>query len=198
MTAVAGSRTTRASCGVRGIAGGVVTGVSHCSRSVPLPDGLVSDGMLGSGAPEPVTPSEDSLLALRETPDLPDPHLQPPTVAESGDPFAAVRVVHLVARLPRGTRVRVRDIVDALNAEYVDWSFSRTVVIDVILQLQANWMADYRNVEGIVLGEDETGPTLTVEDTSRVDPWIVRQVERLASTCRERLRVFAIEEGATP
>jgi hypothetical protein len=37
-----------------------------------------------------------------------------------------------------------------------------------------------------------------IEDSSRVDPWIVRQVERLADECRQRLRAFAVEEGAIP
>ena len=138
------------------------------------------------------------MLALRDTPGLPDPNLQPPTIAEAGDPFASVRIVHLLARIPRGQPVRLRDIVDRLNAEYLGWSFSRPVVADAVLQLQANWMTDYRNAEGIVLGEDETGATVTVEDTSRVDPWIVRQVERLAGACREQLRAFAVEDGAIP
>jgi hypothetical protein len=71
-------------------------------------------------------------------------------------------------------------------------------VIDAILQLRANWIADYRTHEGIVLGEDSAGPTVTVEDSARVDPWIVRQTDRLAGECRERLRAFAIEEGAIP
>lgn len=138
------------------------------------------------------------MILLRETPDLPEPTLQPPTIAESGDPFAALRVVHLLARIPRGTPVRLRDLVDRLNAEYVDWSFSRPVVVDAILQLQSNWMSDYRTVDGIHIEEDPTGATLTIEDTSRVDPWIRRQVERLAGECRERLRAFAIDEGAIP
>ncbi len=138
------------------------------------------------------------MLELRDLPGLPDPAIEPPKVAESGDPFAALRVVHLLARMPRGEAVRVRDLVDRLNALYVDWAFSRRVVLDTIIQLQANWMADYRNAEGILLGEDETGPTLTVEDTTRVDPWIARQVGRLAGLCRDRLRAFAIEEGAIP
>jgi hypothetical protein len=138
------------------------------------------------------------VIALRETPDLPSPTLQPPTIAETGDPFAALRVVHLLARISRGTPVRVRDLVDRLNAEYVDWSFSRPVVVDAILQLQSNWMSDYRTVEGILVAEDATGPTVTVEESSRVDPWIRRQVDRLAAECRERLRAFAIDEGAIP
>ncbi len=138
------------------------------------------------------------MLSLRELPELADPNIQPPTIAESGDPFAALRVTHLLARIPRGQPVRVRDLVDRLNAEYVDWSFSRAVVLDVIVQLQSNWMSDYRTSEGILLEEDETGPTVRIEDSSRVDPWILRQVDRLASACRERLRSFALEEGAIP
>lgn len=138
------------------------------------------------------------MLNLRDTAGLPDPHLMPPQVAEVGDPFAELRVVHLLARIPRGVPVRLRDIVDRLNAEHVDWSFTRPVVATAVLQLQANWAADYRTTEGIVVGDDATGETVRIEDSSRVDPWIVRQVERLADECRGRLRAFAIEEGALP
>ena len=138
------------------------------------------------------------MLALRTTPDLPDPNLQPPTIAEPGDPFAALRIVHLVARLPRGESVRVRDVVDRLNADYVDWSFSRGAVIAAIVQLQSNWLADYRNSDGIVLDEDASGATVRIEDTPRVDGWIARQCRRLEEACTERLRAFAVEEGAIP
>jgi hypothetical protein len=88
----------------------------------------------------------------------------------------------------------VRDIADRLNADYLDWSFSRAVVSAAIVQLQANWLADYRNSDGIVLVEGPAGPELVIEDSSRVDPWIVRQAERLRATCEERLREFAIDE----
>jgi hypothetical protein len=94
--------------------------------------------------------------------------------------------------------VRVRDIVDRLNAEYVDWSFSRPVVVDAIVQLQANWQSDYRTRAGIVLAQGAAGEEVTIEDSSRVDPWILRQVERLAGACRQRLAIFARDEGATP
>lgn len=137
-------------------------------------------------------------MLLRETRDLPDPHLQPPTLAESGDPFAELRVVHVLARIPRGERVRIRDIVDRLNAEYLDWSFSREVVIAAAVQLQANWRADYRSSDGIELLEGTAGPEIVIEDSTRVDPWIVRQADRLHATCTERLRAFAIEEGVAP
>jgi hypothetical protein len=139
-----------------------------------------------------------TMLELRQTPDLPTPDLHPPQIARSGDPFAELRVVHLLARIPRGQPVRLRDLVDRLNAEYTDWSFSRRVVEDAIVQLQANWMTDYRNADGIELGQDATGPIVTLEESSRVDPWIVRQVERLAAACRAQLDAFAIEEGSIP
>ena len=138
------------------------------------------------------------MLTLRDTPGLPAADLMPPVVAEPGDPFAALRVVHLIARIPRGVPVRLRDIVEMLNAEHLDWSFSRPVVAAAILQLQANWMADYRTVDGIRIVDDVAGGSVEIEDTSRVDPWIVRQVERLADLCRQRLRTFAVEEGAIP
>ena len=138
------------------------------------------------------------MLVLRPTPDLPDPNVQPPTIAEPGDPFAALRVVHLVARIPRGEPVRVRDLVDHLNATYVDWSFSRGAVIAAIVQLQSNWLSDYRNSDGIVLEDGAAGPVVTIEDSARVDGWIARQAARLADSCTERLRAFAVEEGAIP
>jgi hypothetical protein len=138
------------------------------------------------------------MLSLRDVPGLPDPNLQPPVVAETGDPFAAVRIVHLLARIPRGRPVRVRDLVDRLNAEHLGWSFSRPVVLDAIVQLQSNWLSDYRNSDGIVLGEDDAGPTVALEDTSRVDPWIVRQVARLVAACERELRDFATVEGSIP
>ena len=137
-------------------------------------------------------------MQLRQTEGLPDPHIQPPIVAEAGDPFSQLRVVHLLARVPRGVALRVRDIVDQLNADYLDWSFSREVVVATVVQLQANWLTDYRNSDGIVLADGPAGPELTIEDTSRVDPWIVRQAERLAAVCAQQLSEFAIEEGAAP
>ena len=137
-------------------------------------------------------------MLLRETPALPDPRLQPPTLAEAGDPFAALRVVHLLARIPRGESVRVRDVVDRLNGDFLDWSFSREVVIAAAIQLQSNWQSDYRNSDGIELRDGPAGPEIIIEDSTRVDPWIVRQADRIHATCTQRLRSFAVEEGATP
>ncbi len=97
----------------------------------------------------------------------------------------------LLARVERGRPVRIADIVDRLNATYLDWIFSAAVVADVALQLQANWMTDYRNSSGIVVDDGEYGPIIEIEDSSRVDPWIVRQAEREVIACRERLDAFS-------
>ncbi len=132
------------------------------------------------------------LGSLRMAPaGLPDPLIQPPIVAEAGDPFAALRVIDLLARIERGHAVRVADIVDRLNATYLDWLFGPAAVADVALQLQANWMTDYRNSSGIVVDDGPLGATITIEDSSRVDPWIVRQARRMASACTERLAEFS-------
>lgn len=128
---------------------------------------------------------------------LPDPAIAPPVVAESGDPFAAVRVTALLARLERGRPIRLAAIVDRLNANYVDWLFSERVVGDAILQLAANWAADYRTTGGIVVEDGPPGATVTIEDSTRVDPWIVRQAQRQADACREALLDFSRRERTT-
>ena len=138
------------------------------------------------------------LGSLRPTPaGLPDPAISPPTIAEAGDPFAAIRVIELLARIERGRPVRVTDIVDRLNATYLDWLFSPAVVADVAVQLQSNWMTDYRNSSGIVVDDGPYGPTIAIEDSSRVDPWIVRQSQREAASCTERLAEFSRRDRPT-
>lgn len=135
------------------------------------------------------------LAPLRPAPPgLPDADFQPPTVAEAGDPFSALRVVTLLARVERGRPMRIADIVDRLNATHLDWIFSPSVVANVALQLQANWMSDYRNSSGIVLEDGPYGATLAIEDSSRVDPWIVRQAQREADACRDQLARFSRRE----
>jgi hypothetical protein len=143
-------------------------------------------------------PGTIGLGALRPPPSgMPDPALVPPTVAESGDPFTALRVTDLVARIERGRPVRVADVADRLNATYLDWLFPVDVVTAVLVQLQSNWMADYRNTSGIVLEDGPHGPTLTLEDSSRVDPWIVRLALREAESCRQRLAEFSRRDHPT-
>jgi hypothetical protein len=128
---------------------------------------------------------------------MPDPAISPPSIGESGDPFTSLRVIDLVARLERGRPVRLADVADRLNASYLDWLFPLPVVTDVALQLQANWMVDYRNSSGIVVADGPSGPTLTVEDSSRVDPWIARQAQRAAADCTERLAEFSRRDRPT-
>ena len=117
-------------------------------------------------------------------------------MALSSDPFAGLRVAHLFAQLPRGVPVRLRDIVDALNSAYLDWSFSRSVVAAVAVQLQSNWIADFRTSLGFELREGDRGDELIIEDSTRVEPWLVRQVERLSVECRDALSTFAREEAS--
>jgi hypothetical protein len=131
-------------------------------------------------------------LELRPAPaGMPGVDFAPPVVAESGDPFTALRVVDLVARLPRGRAMAIGAIVDHLNATHLDWLFEPRVVADALIQLQANWLVDYRNSSGIVIEDGPGGATLTIEDSSRVDPWIARQAQRLADACREELLAFS-------
>lgn len=134
-------------------------------------------------------------MRLRDEAGLPDPNIAPPVVAESADPFAGLRVAHLIARLPRGESVRLADVVDRLNADYLDWSFSRNVVAAVAVQLAANWQADFRTTMGFELRDGERGDELLIEDTTRAQTWLVGQVERYAADCRLRLQTFAREEG---
>lgn len=131
-------------------------------------------------------------IRLRPAPvGMPTDDLRPPVVAESGDPFTTLKVLQLVARVERGRAVRIDDLVDALNAASVDWLFERRVVGDVLVALQASWMADYRNAGGIVLAEGPYGPTVWIEDSSRVDPWMVRRVAGAAAACRAALEAFS-------
>ena len=130
-------------------------------------------------------------------PGMPGDLPAPPVVAESGDPFAEARVIDLVARLPRGSAIDLASIVGRLNAAHLDWLFETRVVADVLLQLQANWMADYRNVSGIVIDEAAGRTTVTIEDSTRVDPWIVRQALRADAACREALLAFSRRDRPT-
>ena len=130
-------------------------------------------------------------------PGMPSADLAPPVIAESGDPFSALRVVDLVARLPRGRPIALSAIVDRLNATYLDWLFEPRVVADALIQLQSNWLSDYRNSSGIAIEDGPAGAALTIEDSSRVDPWIVRQAQRLASECAAILDDFSRQQRRT-
>ena len=122
---------------------------------------------------------------------FPAERLAPPVIAESGDPFASLLVLDAFARMERGRPVPIDALVAHLNATHLDWLFARDVVVSVLVTLQSNWMADYRNSSGIVLDDGPGGATVQLEDSSRVDPWLVRQALREAADCREALDEFA-------
>ena len=128
---------------------------------------------------------------------MPAADMAPPVIAESGDPFTALRVIHLLARIPRGQPVALSSIVDRLNAMHLDWLFSERAVADAVVQLAANWAADFRSTGGIVIDEGAYGPTITIEDSPRVDPWIVRQALRVTADCREMLVDFSLRDRTT-
>jgi len=157
------------------------------SRPHP-PTASSSDLSADGGGLEPLRPAP---------PGLPTVELRPPVIAESGDPFAAARVIDLVARLPRGRPIPLGLVVDRLNATHLDWLFEGRVVADVLVQLQANWMTDYRNSTGIVLDDGSGAAVLTIEDSTRVDPWIVRQAERELARCRRALQEFSGRDRPT-
>ena len=139
----------------------------------------------------PTSAAPGSLVLRPAPPGLPDAQPRPPTIATSGDPFTTVRILQLVARIERGRSARVADLVAALNARPLDWAFSQAVVADTLLQLQSNWMADYRSGSGIVIEDGAYGPTISLEESSRVDPWIVRQVDRQIRACQAALTDFS-------
>ena len=142
-------------------------------------------------------PAAPGSLLLRPAPTgLSDAQPRPPTIAVAGDPFATVRILQLVARIERGRPTRIADLSASLNARHLDWAFTTMVVIDALVQLQANWMADYRNGSGIVIDDGSYGPSVTIEDSSRVDPWIVRQVARQLNACEDVLADFSRRDAA--
>jgi hypothetical protein len=177
--------------------------VHHARPDDPVPAG--DGGFLTLELPQSMTLETDENEGATTVPDpqpgavgrrplpagFPDALPAPPVVAEPGDPFAALRVIDAVARMDRGRPIRVDDLVDRLNATHLDWLFTRPVVVDVLVSLQANWMADYRNSSGIVLDDSDRGPVVILEDSPRVDPWITQQARRQAQACREALDAFA-------
>lgn len=128
---------------------------------------------------------------------MPDPHVVPPQIARSGDPFAALRVVHFVSRLRRNETLQLRDVVAALNAEFLDWSFSEKVVLAEIVQLQANWGISFHGDDRIVLDRNERGHTLLVVDSTRMSGFFVAEAVRLGAACNDELRRFTLGDGVT-
>jgi hypothetical protein len=140
----------------------------------------------------------DALQAGPAPDGMPAPDLVPPQIARSGDPFAALRIVHFVSRLPRNRTLQLRDVVTALNAEFLDWYFSEKVVIAELVQLQANWGISFHGDDRIVLDRNERGHTLLVTDSTKMTSFLVNEARRLADACAEELRRFTLGDGVSP
>ena len=129
---------------------------------------------------------------------MPEPTLAPPQIARAGDPFAALRVVHFVSRLRRNETLQLRDVVNALNAEFLDWYFNERVVLAELVQLQANWGISFHGDDRIVLDRNERGHTLLIIDSTKMSSFLVNESRRLADACTEELRRFTLGDGVSP
>jgi hypothetical protein len=129
---------------------------------------------------------------------MPDPTLVPPQLARAGDPFAALRVVHFVSRLRRNETLQLRDVVTALNAEFLDWYFAEKVVLAELVQLQANWGISFHGDDRIVLDRNERGHTLLIVDSTKMSSFLVNEARRLAEACAQELRRFTLGDGVSP
>ena len=132
---------------------------------------------------------------LGEVPaEMPDPNISPPQVARKGDPFASLRIVVGLARLTRNATHQLRDVVAALNAAYLDWSFTEDVVLAELVQLQSNWSISFHGEDRIVLGENERGRTVLIVDSTKMSPFLVAQAQAQVQACDMALREFALGE----
>ena len=100
-------------------------------------------------------------------------------------------IVDLLARLERGRPIRIADLVDRLNATYLDWLFPTASSSTRSSSSRRTGWPTTATPRGSSLDDGAYGPTIEVEDSSRVDPWIVRQAEREPAACRERLDAFS-------
>jgi hypothetical protein len=129
---------------------------------------------------------------------MPDPNLVPPQIARSGDPFALLRIVHFLSRVRRNQTHQLRDVVVALNAAFLDWSFSEKLVLAEVVQLQANWSISFHGDDRIVLDRNERGHTLLIVDSSRMTAFLVAEAKRAAEEANEELRRFTLGDGVSP
>jgi hypothetical protein len=92
----------------------------------------------------------------------------------------------------------VRDVVAALNAEFLDWYFAEKVVLAELVQLQANWGISFHGDDRIVLDRNERGHTLLIVDSTKMSTFLVNEGRRLADACVEELRRFTLGDGVSP
>ena len=128
---------------------------------------------------------------------MPAPDLVPPQIARKGDPFAQLRVVHFVSRLPRNVTLQLRDVVAALNAAFLDWYFSEPVVLAELVQLQANWAISYHGDDRIALDRNERGHTLLIVDSTKMTPFLIAEANRAVEACRDEQRRFTLGDGVS-
>ncbi len=128
---------------------------------------------------------------------MPDPNVFPPQVARAGDPFGRLRVIHFLGRLHRNVTHQLRDVAGALNAAYLDWSFSEKVVLAELVQLQADWGISFHGEDRIVLDRNERGHTLLIVDSTKMSSFLVAEARRAAEACEEELRRFTLGDGIT-
>jgi hypothetical protein len=140
----------------------------------------------------------DAALLAPAPEGMPDPRVAPPQIARAGDPFAALRVVHFVSRLRRNETLQLRDVVNALNAQFLDWYFTEKVLLAELVQLQANWAISFHGDDRIVLDRNERGHTLLIVDSTKMSTFLVAEAKRLAEKCDEELRRFTLGDGVSP
>jgi hypothetical protein len=125
---------------------------------------------------------------------MPDPNLAPPQVARAGDPFGSLRIVVGLARLSRNVTHQLLDVVAALNAAYLDWSFADDVVLSELVQLQSNWSISFHGEDRIVIGANERGRTVLIVDSTKMGPFLLAQAQLRADACNEALRAFSMDQ----
>ena len=106
--------------------------------------------------------------------------------------------MHFLSRLRRNATLQLRDVVAALNAEFLDWYFSEKVVLAEIVQLQANWGLSFHGDDRIVLDRNERGHTLLITDSTKMSTFLVNEARRLADACDDELRRFTLGDGVSP
>jgi hypothetical protein len=132
---------------------------------------------------------------LGATPEgMPDPDIAPPQVARAGDPFGSLRIVVGLSRLSRNVTHQLRDVVAALNAAYLDWTFAEDVVVAELVQLQSNWSISFHGEDRIVIGANERGRTVLIVDSTKMTPFLLAQAQAQAEACDAALRAFALGE----
>jgi hypothetical protein len=148
---------------------------------------------------DPTTTASTTALVSGDAPaGMPDPTLAPPQTARTGDPFARLRFLHFLSRLRRNTTHQVRDVTTALNAAFLDWSFSEKVLLAELVQLQANWAISFHGDDRIVLDRNERGHTLLIVDSTKMTSFLVAEGRRAQEAAEEELRRFTLGDGISP